>query len=221
MYRTVPDQPLWTAHAADAAICVVGSGRSKGLVLQPCKRAQVVRCVSSRGFLPPLLPAPKPQRTWTLQHSSSVPPGCDGRGDHQKARICACFVEVGPCASRAGNTVRGTRDMGLLALCRGGAWGAGQFHLPVLPCHTHTHTHTHTLVVYHAVQYKQWVCTWSNCPSNLQVMQHILQRKPGPDTNTRNTQTGQLQQLVLWAHYNLGATKSSLSISGHLGVTSH
>ena len=35
------------------------------------------------------------------------------------------------------------------------------------------------------------------------------------------TDTVHNQQLVLWAHCNLGSPKSSLSISEHLGVTSH
>ena len=30
--------------------------------------------------------------------------------------------------------------------------------------------------------------TWSICQSNLQILQCKLQRRPGPDTNTRNTQ---------------------------------
>ena len=82
-------------------------------------------------------------------------------------------------------------------------------------------TQTHTLVLHSAVQYTQWVYTWSICQSNLQVLQRKLQHNPGPDIYTRNTQTGHIQRLVLGAHYNLGSTKSSLSISEHLGVTSH
>ena len=75
-----------------------------------------------------------------------------------------------------------------------------------------THTLSLSLVVYCAVQYKQWVYTWSICQSNLQVVQRKLQRNPGPDTYTHNTQTGHIQRLVLEAHYNLGSTKSSLSL---------
>ena len=77
--------------------------------------------------------------------------------------------------------------------------------LPAMHTHTHTHrqtqihthrqtdrqtqihTHTLSLVVYNTVQYKQWVHTWSICQSYLQILQHKLQRRPGPDTNTRNT----------------------------------
>ena len=62
------------------------------------------------------------------------------------------------------------------------------------------HTRTHTFVVYCAVQYKQWVCTWSICQSNLQVLQRKLQRNPRPDIYTCNTQTGHIQRLVLGAH---------------------
>ena len=46
----------------------------------------------------------------------------------------------------------------------------------------------HTLVVYNTVQYKQWVHTWSICQSNLQILQHNLQHRPGSVTNTPNTQ---------------------------------
>ena len=70
--------------------------------------------------------------------------------------------------------------------------------------------HPHTIVVYHPVQYKRCVYTWSMCQSNLQILQRNLQRKPGPDTITHNTQTGHIQRLVLRAHYNLGSAKSSL-----------
>ena len=52
----------------------------------------------------------------------------------------------------------------------------------------HTRECTHTLVVYNTVQYKQWVHMWSICQSNLQILQCKLQHRPGPDTNTRNTQ---------------------------------
>mmetsp|Transcript_80140 Transcript_80140/g.133899 ORF Transcript_80140/g.133899 Transcript_80140/m.133899 type:complete len:225 (-) Transcript_80140:70-744(-) len=46
----------------------------------------------------------------------------------------------------------------------------------------------HALVVHSAVQYKQWVYTWSICQSNLQILQRKLQHRPGSDTNTPNTQ---------------------------------
>ena len=60
-------------------------------------------------------------------------------------------------------------------------------------------------------------CTLGSiCQSNLQVLQRKLQRRPGPDTNTRNTPTGHMQRPVLGAHCNLRSTKSSLSISEHL-----
>ena len=42
-----------------------------------------------------------------------------------------------------------------------------------------------------------------------------------PNSYTHNTQIGHIQRLVLGAHHNLGSTKSPLSISEHLGVTSH
>ena len=47
------------------------------------------------------------------------------------------------------------------------------------------HTDSRHRLVHCAVQYKQWVYTWSICQSNLQVLQRKLQRRPGPDTNTQ------------------------------------
>ena len=114
---------------------------------------------------------------------------------------------------------------------------------------SHTHTLSLSLVVYNTVQYKQWVHThtlfdqtevqkrisltpeqmhWSTGDA---VNSTQYTDKPGYSpalTNTYmhyltrgKTDTVHNQQLVLWAHCNLGSPKSSLSISEHLGVTSH
>ena len=87
--------------------------------------------------------------------------------------------------------------------------------------HKHTHTHTHACSIPYSTLQTVSVHLEHCYQSYLQVQQCKLQRKPGPDTNTHNTQTGHMQRLVLRAHYNLGSAKSSHSISEHLGVTSH
>ena len=87
--------------------------------------------------------------------------------------------------------------------------------------HTHTHMHTHACSIPYSTVQAVSVHLEHCYQSCLQVLQRKLQRKPGPDTNTRNTQRGHMpQRLVLMAHYNLGSAKSSLSISEHLSVTS-
>ena len=96
-------------------------------------------------------------------------------------------------------------------------------------CHTHncqqtddTHTHTNACSIPYSTVQTVSVHLEHCYQSCLQVLQRKLQRKPGQDTSTGNTQTGTMQQrLVLRAHYNLGSAKSSLSISEHLGVKSH
>ena len=86
---------------------------------------------------------------------------------------------------------------------------------------TNTHTHTHSCSIpYRTVQTVS--VHLEHChQSYLQVLQRKLRRKPGPDTNTRNTQTGHMQRLVLRAHYNLGSAKASLSINTHTHTHTH
>ena len=86
---------------------------------------------------------------------------------------------------------------------------------------TDTHTDTHACSISYSTVQTVSVHLEHCYQSCLQVLQHRLQHKSGPDTNTRNTQTGNMQRLVLRAHYNLGSAKSSLSISEHLGLMSH
>ena len=90
-------------------------------------------------------------------------------------------------------------------------------------CHMHAHTHmyAHTLVAHKTVQYKRWVhVEYLPDRDNLQILQRKLQRRPEPDTNTH--------QHTDRNHSATGARGSLhpgfnqvLSISEHLGVTSH
>ena len=87
---------------------------------------------------------------------------------------------------------------------------------------TNTLTHTHACSIPYSTVQTVSVHLEHCYQSCLQVLQRKLQRKPGPDTNTRNTQTGHMQQrLVLRAHYNLGSAKSSLFMSKHVGMSTH
>ena len=72
----------------------------------------------------------------------------------------------------------------------------------------HTHTHTHTCSIPYSTVQTVSVHLEHLYHTCLQVLQHKLQRNPGPDTNTLNRQTGHMQkQLVLRAYYNLGSVK--------------
>ena len=78
-------------------------------------------------------------------------------------------------------------------------------------------THTHACSRPHSTVQTVGVHSEHCYQSCLQVLQRKLQRRSGPDTNTRNTQTGHMQQrLVLRANYNLGSAKTPVSISEHL-----
>ena len=102
--------------------------------------------------------------------------------------------------------------------------GGGKFAIYGEICtHTHTHIHIHT----HACS-----IPCNTLPTEGVDFEYLPEQSSGPAAqtaaqprsrhlHTQHTDTRHIQRLVLGAHYNLGSTKSSLSISEHLGVTSH